>query len=121
MNDNIKGSGKKKTRVPSIDHQFSKGVSFAHFLKFMGIGVVVGVAYIDPGNWGTDIAAGSKFGYSLLWVVVMSNLMGMLLQYLSSKLGIVTGLSLAENCRHNLTKWKSLSLWGTAEIAAYCD
>jgi manganese transport protein len=54
-------------------------LNLVHFLKFMGIGVVVGVAYIDPGNWGTDIAAGSKFGYSLLWVVVMSNLMGMLL------------------------------------------
>jgi manganese transport protein len=118
VSDNIKGSGRKEDPRPSIDHQLSKGVSLAHFLKFMGIGVVVGVAYIDPGNWGTDIAAGSKFGYSLLWVVVMSNLMGMLLQYLSSKLGIVTGRSLAENCRHNLTKWKSLSLWGTAEIAA---
>ena len=118
MTDNIKESGRKEEPRISIDRQFSKGVNLAHLIKFMGIGVVVGVAYIDPGNWGTDIAAGSKFGYSLLWVVVMSNLMGMLLQYLSSKLGIVTGRSLAENCRHNLTKWKSLSLWGTAEIAA---
>ena len=89
-----------------------------YFLRFMGLGIVVGVAYIDPGNWGTDIAAGSNFGYSLLWVVVMSNLIGMFMQYLSSKLGIVTGLSLAENCRDNLTRPKSFSLWITAEIAA---
>ena len=71
---------------------------------------MVGVAYIDPGNWGTDIAAGSKFGYSLLWVVVMSNVIGMFMQYLSSKLGIITGFSLAENCRENLSKpnWQQL-------------
>jgi manganese transport protein len=68
-------------------------------LRFMGVAVVIGVAYTDPGNWGTDIAAGSKFGYSLLWVVLTSNLIGMLTQYLSSKLGIVTGYSLADNCR----------------------
>jgi len=89
-----------------------------YFLRFMGLGLVVGVAYIDPGNWGTDIAAGSKFGYSLLWVVVMSNLIGMFMQYLSSKLGIVTGHSLAENCRDNLSRFKSFSLWITAEVAA---
>lgn len=88
-----------------------------YFLRFMGLGLVVGVAYIDPGNWGTDIAAGSKFGYSLLWVVVMSNLIGMFMQYLSSKLGIATGRSLSENCRDNLTKKKSFFLWITAEIA----
>ena len=118
MKDNSQGSGRKEESRISVDHQVSRGFDLVHFMKFMGIGLVVGVAYIDPGNWGTDIAAGSKFGYSLLWVVVMSNLMGMLLQYLSSKLGIMTGRSLAENCRHNLTRWKSLSLWGTAEVAA---
>jgi manganese transport protein len=89
-----------------------------YFLRFSGLGLVVGVAYIDPGNWGTDIAAGSKFGYSLLWVVVMSNVIGMFMQYLSSKLGIITGLSLAENCREHLSKPKSISLWITAELAA---
>jgi len=89
-----------------------------YFIRFSGLGLVVGVAYIDPGNWGTDIAAGSKFGYSLLWVVVMSNVIGMFMQYLSSKLGIITGLSLAENCRDHLSKYKSFSLWITAEFAA---
>lgn len=83
----------------------------------MGLGLVVGVAYIDPGNWGTDIAAGSKFGYSLLWIVVMSNLIGMFMQYLSSKLGIATGMSLSENCRENLSRGKSFFLWITAEVA----
>ena len=89
-----------------------------YFLRFSGLGLVIGVAYIDPGNWGTDIAAGSKFGYSLLWVVVMSNVIGMFMQYLSSKLGIITGSSLAENCRDNLSKPKSFALWITAELAA---
>lgn len=84
----------------------------------MGLGLVVGVAYIDPGNWGTDIAAGSKFGYALLWVVVLINLIGMFMQYLSSKLGIITGHSLAENCRDSFSKPKSFFLWITAEIAA---
>jgi len=88
-----------------------------YFIRFSGLGLVVGVAYIDPGNWGTDIAAGSKFGYSLLWVVVMSNVIGMFMQYLSAKLGIITGFSLAENCRDNLSKSKSFFLWITAEIA----
>ena len=87
------------------------------FLKFIGLGLVVGVAYVDPGNWGTDIAAGSKFGYSLLWVVIMSNLIGIFMQYLSSKLGIATGMSLSENCSKHLTKSKSLGLWISAEIA----
>lgn len=118
MSEKIRESRRKEGPRTSIDGQISTRFSLIHLLKFMGIGLVVGVAYIDPGNWGTDLAAGSKFGYSLLWVVVMSNLMGMLLQYLSSKLGIMTGRSLAENCRYNLAKWKSLSLWVTAEIAA---
>ena len=88
-----------------------------YFLKFIGLGLVVGVAYVDPGNWGTDIAAGSKFGYSLLWVVVMSNLIGIFMQYLSSKLGIATGMSLSENCRENFSKHKTIGLWISAEIA----
>ncbi len=96
----------------------SNRIKLAHLFKFMGVGVVVGIAYMDPGNWGTDIAAGSKFGYSLLFIVVMSNLIGMFTQYLSSKLGLATGFSLAENCKIHLPRWQSLSLWGTAEIAA---
>lgn len=96
----------------------SNRIKLAHLFKFMGVGVVVGIAYMDPGNWGTDIAAGSKFGYSLLFIVVMSNLIGMFTQYLSSKLGLSTGFSLAENCKIRLPRWQSLGLWGTAEIAA---
>ncbi len=78
--------------------EISRQQRILYFLRFMGLGLVVGVAYVDPGNWGTDIAAGSKFGYSLLWVVIMSNLIGIFMQYLSSKLGIATGMSLSENC-----------------------
>lgn len=105
----------------SLEKDYSKMTKHQkafYFLRFSGLGLVIGVAYIDPGNWGTDIAAGSKFGYSLLWVVVMSNIIGMFMQYLSSKLGIITGFSLAENCRNNLSKPKSFSLWITAELAA---
>lgn len=97
--------------------EISRQQRILYFLRFMGLGLVVGVAYVDPGNWGTDIAAGSKFGYSLLWVVIMSNLIGIFMQYLSSKLGIATGMSLSENCSKHLTKSKSLGLWISAEIA----
>jgi manganese transport protein len=108
---------KEERKKPQVDEERYRPRPI-EFLRFMGVAVVIGVAYTDPGNWGTDIAAGSKFGYSLLWVVLMSNLIGMLIQYLSSKLGIVTGYSLAENCRLRLPRWQSLSLWGTAEVAA---
>jgi manganese transport protein len=104
--------------LPKEFTNMTKRQKMFYFFRFSGLGIVVGVAYIDPGNWGTDIAAGSKFGYSLLWVVVMSNVIGMFMQYLSSKLGIITGLSLAENCRERLSKFKSFSLWITAELAA---
>ncbi len=91
--------------------------SFLQLLRFMGVGIVVGVAYIDPGNWGTDIAAGSFFGYSLLWVVFLSNLMGIVVQYLAAKLGIVTGLTLSEACREYFGKPLRIFLWLTAEVA----
>ena len=66
---------------------------------FSGRAYLVSVGYMDPGNWATDIAAGSKFGYALIWVLVMSNLMAILLQSLSARLGIVTGMDLAQACR----------------------
>jgi manganese transport protein len=72
---------------------------------------------MDPGNWGTDIQGGSDFGYRLLWVLLLSNLMAILLQSLSAKLGIVTGKTLAENCRDRFSRPVSLVLWGIAEVA----
>ncbi len=89
---------------------------------FAGPGYLVAVGYMDPGNWATDLAGGSKFGYTLLSVILASNLMAILLQGLASKLGIVTGRDLAQACRDNYSKPVGLLLWVGCEIAiAACD
>ena len=89
---------------------------------YMGPGLMVAVGYMDPGNWATDIAGGSRFGYTLLSVILISNLFAILLQHLSLKLGIATGLDLAQACRAYFPKSVSISLWFLAEIAiAACD
>ena len=76
------------------------------------------VAYIDPGNFATNIAGGSKFGYTLVWVIVASNLMAMLIQTLSAKLGIATGRNLPEVCREQFSHRTSIGLWVQAEVIA---
>ncbi len=89
---------------------------------FAGPGYLVAVGYMDPGNWATDLAGGSKFGYTLLSVILMSNLMAVLLQGLASKLGIVTGRDLAQACRDHYSRPVSFALWILCEIAiAACD
>jgi manganese transport protein len=98
----------------------------AGFLKkliaFSGPGAMVAVGYMDPGNWATDIAGGSKFGYTLIFVIFLSNLFAMVLQHLSLKLGIATGRDLAQACRDNYSKPVAYALWFLAEIAiAACD
>src|SRR6478736_9748415 len=80
-------------------------------LPFLGPAFVASVAYIDPGNFATNIAGGAKFGYTLCWVILASNLMAMLIQTLSAKLGIATGRNLPEICRENFSRRASLSLW----------
>jgi len=91
-------------------------------LAFAGPGYLVAVGYMDPGNWATDLAGGSKFGYTLLSVVLLSNLIAILLQGLASKLGIVTGRDLAQACRDHYSRPASLFLWVICEIAiAACD
>src|SRR6476469_3954920 len=91
-------------------------------LAFAGPGYLVAVGYMDPGNWATDLAGGSQFGYTLLSVILMSNLMAILLQGLASKLGIVTGRDLAQACRDNYSKPVNFLLWVGCEIAiAACD
>jgi manganese transport protein len=91
-------------------------------LAFAGPGYLVAVGYMDPGNWATDLAGGSRFGYTLLSVVLISNLMAVLLQGLSSKLGIVTGRDLAQACRDHYSKPVVIALWLLCEIAiAACD
>jgi manganese transport protein len=89
---------------------------------FAGPGYLVAVGYMDPGNWATDLAGGSKFGYTLLSVILASNLMAILLQGLASKLGIVTGRDLAQACRDHYSKPVGVLLWIACEIAiAACD
>lgn len=76
------------------------------------------VAYIDPGNFATNIQGGAQFGYMLLWVITASNLMAMLIQTLSAKLGIATGRNLAELCREHFPQWVSVSMWVLMELVA---
>ena len=91
-------------------------------LAFAGPGYMVAVGYMDPGNWATDIAGGARFGYTLLSVVLLSNLMAILLQSLALKLGIVTGRDLAQVCRDHYSRPVSFVLWVLCEIAiAACD
>jgi manganese transport protein len=87
-------------------------------LPFLGPAFIAAVAYIDPGNFATNIAGGSKFGYTLVWVIVASNLMAMLIQTLSAKLGIATGKNLPEVCREAFSRRTSFLLWIQAEVIA---
>ena len=87
-------------------------------LPFLGPAFVACVAYIDPGNFATNIAGGSKYGYTLVWVIVASNLMAMLIQTLSAKLGIATGKNLPEICRERFSHRVSIGLWVQAEVIA---
>jgi len=87
-------------------------------LLVFGPAFVISVGYMDPGNWGTDIEGGARFGYKLLWVILAANLMAILMQTLSAKLGIATGKSLPEVCRDRYPRWASIALWVTAEFAA---
>src|SRR5215831_4173850 len=86
-------------------------------LAFSGPGYLVAVGYMDPGNWATDLAGGSAFGYRLLSVILLSNLMAILLQSLCARLGIVTGRDLAQACRDHYSKPVSIALWFLCELA----
>jgi manganese transport protein len=91
-------------------------------LGFLGPGFLIAVGYMDPGNWATDIAGGSRFGYTLLFVIMASNLMAVLLQSLSLKLGIATERDLAQICSESTGRWVRFTLWLMAEVAiAACD
>src|SRR5579859_2012789 len=85
---------------------------------YFGPAFVASVAYIDPGNFATNIEGGSRFGYSLLWVLLWSNLMAVLIQSLSAKLGIATGRTLPQNIRAEFSPRWNISLWVAAEISA---
>lgn len=104
----------------SVDATNRKGIR--KLLAFLGPAYLVSVGYMDPGNWATDIAGGSKFGYALIWVLLMSNLMALLLQSLSARLGVVRQLDLAQASRSSYHPIVNFCLWILAEIAiAACD
>ena len=98
------------------------GQWFRRLLAFVGPGYMVSVGYMDPGNWATDLAGGARFGYTLLSVVLLSNLMAILLQALAARLGIVTGRDLAQACRDHYSRPVNIALWLACEIAIVaCD
>ncbi|PPU37127.1 MULTISPECIES: Nramp family divalent metal transporter [Xanthomonas] len=109
------------------DHHASVAVPGAghwwfRLLAFLGPGYMVSVGYMDPGNWATDLAGGSQFGYLLLSVILLSNIMAIVLQGLSARLGIATGLDLAQACRARYPRGVNLALWGLCELAIIaCD
>ncbi len=120
-------SGKNKNKPSlgevheSIDTDIHPG-GFRKLLAFIGPAYLISVGYMDPGNWATDIAGGSQFGYALIWVLLMSNLMALLLQSLSARLGLVRGRDLAQASRETYSRPVNLSLYFLAEIAiAACD
>jgi manganese transport protein len=93
-------------------------VGLRGYLAFVGPAVIASIAYMDPGNFATNIQAGAKYGYTLLWVVLAANMIAMLFQALSAKLGIVTGRNLAEMCREHFPQPVVWAMWVVSEIAA---
>jgi len=115
-----KNSGSLSEVHQSVDT--SKRTGWRRILSFIGPAYLVSVGYMDPGNWATDIAGGSKFGYQLIWILLMSNLIALLLQSLSARLGIVRGLDLAQASRNGYPKWVNIPLFGLAQTAIIaCD
>ena len=114
-------------RVQTVEVDFGKIVTYSNshilsrfrqLLKFLGPAFIVSVAYIDPGNFATNISGGSKFNYNLVWVILWSNLMAIFLQTISAKLGIATGANLPEMCARVFSRKTNWFLWAAAEIAA---
>ena len=118
--DPVRRTGDKKTLQTAsevLEGKSRKGF-LARILPFMGPAFIASVAYVDPGNFATNISGGAQLGYTLLWVIVASNLMAMLIQTLSAKLGIATGRNLAEHCRQRFPRWFVAFLWGIMELVA---
>ena len=105
--------------VPAAGGRIQK---LRQLFAFLGPAYLVSVGYMDPGNWATDLEGGARFGYALIWVLLMSNLMAVLLQTLAARLGVVTGHDLAQACRAEYSPGVNLVLWMLAEVAiAACD
>src|SRR5215203_3825360 len=121
---NSRPAGTDSTSLPEVHASVSTSQAsmWRRMFAFAGPAYLVSVGYMDPGNWATDLEGGARFGYQLLWVLVMSNLMAILLQTLSARLGIVTGRDLAQACRDSYPRAVSYTLWILCEIAiAACD
>jgi manganese transport protein len=112
------GSSERTVAAARVALTGGRHISLRDLLPFVGPAFIASVAYIDPGNFATNVQAGSQFGYLLLWVILASNLMAVLLQTLSAKLGIATGRNLPELCRIYLPRRASVGLWIIAEIGA---
>src|ERR1700704_3362440 len=100
----------------SVDTSSHKGI-WNKLFAFMGPAYLVSVGYMDPGNWATDLEGGARFGYALIWVLLMSNLMAVLLQTRAARLGVVTGYDLAQACRVEYSPRVNFVLWILAEVA----
>jgi manganese transport protein len=113
-------TGTMSERTVAAARQVLSGerVGWRTYAAFAGPAIIASVAYVDPGNFATNIQAGAKYGYSLLWVVLLANLIAMLFQALSAKLGIVTGRNLAELCRDHFPRPIVLAMWAVSEVAA---
>src|ERR1700722_9718222 len=120
-------SGWKRARLtPTLVESYRtvavEGGGWRKALAFAGPGYLVAVGYMDPGNWATDLAGGSQFGYTLLSVILISNLLAVLLQALAARLGIATGRDLAQACHDQYSRRMGIVLWVFAEVAiAACD
>lgn len=101
---------------PNPARNASRWGAFRRFLGFIGPGFLVSVGYMDPGNWATDLAGGSLYGYALLWVILLSNLMAILFQHLCVRLNVATGLDLAEACRERYSPAVGKFLWVAAQV-----
>lgn len=109
--------GSEGATPPSMSQSEPRSVTWKGVLAHLGPAFLVSVGYLDPGNWATDIEGGSRFGYDLLWVLVMANVMALLLQTLAARMGIVTQSHLAELCRDEFPRPATLLLWTMAELA----
>ena len=105
-----------RTAEPNPARNASRWGAFRRFLGFIGPGFLVSVGYMDPGNWATDLAGGSRYGYALLWVILLSNLMAILFQHLCVRLNVATGLDLAEACRERYSPAVGKFLWVAAQV-----
>jgi manganese transport protein len=118
LNGRFKGSLSDRTVAAAREVLEGQRGGWRAYATFAGPAVIASIAYVDPGNFATNIQAGAKYGYGLLWVVLLANLIAMLFQALSAKLGIVTGRNLAEMCRDHFPRPTVWAMWVVSEIAA---